>query len=60
MLYLNFYDKLMELTSCLSAKNIVSHITRDELKCLGKKGIIFSFFTKKSCIVKLFPFATNS
>jgi hypothetical protein len=27
-------------------------MTRDELKCLGKKGILFSFFTKKSCIVK--------
>jgi hypothetical protein len=60
MLYLNFYHKLMKLTSCLLAKNIVLDMTRDELKCLRKKVILFSFFTKKSCIVKFFPFATNS
>jgi hypothetical protein len=44
----------MELTLFLSAKNIVSHMTRGELKCVDKNAILFLFSTKQFCIVKSF------
>jgi hypothetical protein len=44
----------MELTLFLSAKDIVSHMARDELKYLNKNVIIFCFSTKQFCIIKSF------
>jgi hypothetical protein len=41
----------MELTLFLTAKNIVSHMTRNVLKCLDKN---IHFSTKQFCIVKSF------
>jgi hypothetical protein len=37
----------MELTLFLLEKNIVSHMTRDELKYLDNNAILFLFFTKQ-------------
>jgi hypothetical protein len=50
----------MELTLFSSAKNIMSHMARDELKCLDKNVILFPFFTKQFCIVKSFLLVTAS
>jgi hypothetical protein len=42
----------MELTLFLSAKNIVSNRTRNELKCLDRIVFLFISSTKQSCILK--------
>jgi hypothetical protein len=39
---------------------MVSHMARDELKCLDKNDIVFLFFTKQFCNVKSFLLVTAS
>jgi hypothetical protein len=45
------------IISVLSAKNIVSHMTRDKLKCLYKNIILFRFSTIHFCTAKLYCYA---
>jgi hypothetical protein len=49
----------MELTLFLSAKNTVSHMARDKLKCLDKIVTLFRF-TKQFSTVKSFLPVTAS
>jgi hypothetical protein len=44
----------MELTLFLSAKNIASHMTRSELKCLDTNGILFRFSNRAVLRYKIF------
>jgi hypothetical protein len=50
----------MKVTLFLSAKNIVSHMIREELKYLDKNVILFHSFTKQFCIIKSFLLVTTA
>jgi uncharacterized membrane protein YhdT len=60
MLYLIQFLWQMELTLFLLAKNIVSYMTRDEIKRSQKFVILFRFSTKQFCIEIPILFATAS